>query len=96
MGAPDGREIYFVSPDGDMMAVPVTLSPQLKVGSPKRLFAWQKPPAIHSALPYDVSPVDGRFLVTLPVVTPVSRLSELQTEATVILHWRSELASLKP
>jgi hypothetical protein len=61
-----GTELFYVSLDGEMMSVPVTLAPTLELGRPTRLFDWLKPPAERSGRPYDVSPLDGRFLMTKP------------------------------
>ena len=71
-----------------MMAVPVSLSPGLKLGRATKLFNWRKPPAGRSALPYDVSPIDGRFLVT------ESEGSEGSGPAyvSVVLNWLSQIS----
>jgi len=61
---PKGNRIYYVNLDGGMMAASITLTPTLKVGEVTKLFDWQKPPAGRSARPYDISPIDGRFIVT--------------------------------
>lgn len=73
---PDGREIFFLSPRGEMMAAPVSVSGlSLSPGTPVRLFAtrilgggrlnnqWRE---------YDLAP-DGRFLINTELdagVTP--------------------------
>jgi hypothetical protein len=72
-----------------MMAVPVARAPDLTLGAAKKLFAWQKPPEGRSALPYDVSPLDGRFLVTQPEAERAG-----PTHVSVILNWFSELTRL--
>ena len=83
--SPKGSELYYVSLDGDMLAVPVTLSPSLKVGRAIRLFSWRKPPPDRGALPYDVSPIDGRFIVT----ESESRDESGTGSVSVVLNWRS-------
>ena len=40
---PKGNQLFYVSLDGDMMAVPFTLSPAFRAGQASRLFAWRKP-----------------------------------------------------
>jgi hypothetical protein len=65
-----------------MMAVPVTLSPQLRVGRPQKLFDWQKPREGVSGRLYDVAP-DGRFLVTAPVESSLASAAPV----SVILNW---------
>jgi serine/threonine-protein kinase len=85
--APDGRTLYYVSADGDMMTASVTLSPALKVGPVTKLMAWQKPSVGRSGIPYDISPIDGRFLTTVPVdAAPIG-----PTQISVILNWFAEL-----
>jgi len=47
-----------------MMAVPITLSPELRVGAAVKLFDWFPPPLPGiSGRGYDISPIDGRFLM---------------------------------
>jgi serine/threonine protein kinase/Tol biopolymer transport system component len=76
----DGREIYYIAPDGKMMAVPVsstatTFSP----GVPVPLF--QVPRTIGYA-PYDVAP-DGRFLFAGAAEETPNRTSPI----SVVLNW---------
>ena len=47
-----------------MMAASVKLSPSLSLGRVTKLFDWEKPPRGRSERQYDISPVDGRFLIT--------------------------------
>jgi eukaryotic-like serine/threonine-protein kinase len=75
----DGRELFFVSPDGMMMAVPVEGRPQFQVGSPRTLFHVQR------GSDYAVAP-DGTFLVQVPHEAPGSR------ELHVVLNWMTELS----
>jgi hypothetical protein len=51
-----------LSADGAITAVPVKTSPVLAIGTPKKLFDWEKPVQGRSGLRYDVAP-DGRFLM---------------------------------
>jgi serine/threonine-protein kinase len=88
--APRGGELYYVDPDGAMMAAAVTLSPDLKLGRVVKLFEMQKPRRGISGRPYDVSPVDGRFLV----VKPVS--SSGGVDISVVLNWLEELKDRVP
>ena len=81
-GPPQSHELYYVGPDGAMMAVPITLSPDLQLGHARKLFAWSKPSEGVSGRPYDVAP-DGRFLVT----TSLQSSPETSTSVSVILNW---------
>ena len=59
----DGREIYFMTLDGTMMAVPVTTNgPTIEVGVPAALFSIQIAGQLFRPQ-YDVSR-DGRFLIS--------------------------------
>ena len=80
-------ELYYVSPSGEMMAASVKLSPQLKLGGTTKLFDWVKPPPGVSGRQFDVSPIDGRFLIT----KSVAQDSEGPTFASVILNWAGGL-----
>jgi serine/threonine protein kinase len=79
-------ELYYLSADGAMMAVPITLSPALALGMPKKLFDWQKPVQGRSGLRYDVAP-DGRFLV--PKAQAPS--PEIPTNVSLIINWLADL-----
>jgi peptidoglycan hydrolase-like protein with peptidoglycan-binding domain len=82
--APRGTdELYYVDLSGEMMAASVKLLPELRLGRVTKLFDWVKPPSEVSGRQYDVSPVDGRFLI----VKPVTQDSEGPTLASVILNW---------
>jgi Tol biopolymer transport system component len=58
----DGRELFFLSPDGDMMAVDVSLGSSPETGTPKKLF---KTSSVGPAQTHDfaVSPDGQRFYV---------------------------------
>jgi len=75
----DGRELFFVSRDGMMMAVSIEGRPQIQLASARPLFHIQR------ASDYAVSP-NGQFLVQVPHDTPDSR------ELHVVLNWMAELS----
>lgn len=81
-GPPQSHELYYLRPDGAMMAVPITLSPSLHLGPARKLFDWQKPPEGVSGRLYDVAP-DGRFLVN----TSIESSARTSTSVSVILNW---------
>ena len=56
----DGRELFFLDEQNDMIAVPVTLSPTFAAGIPRKLFSYA--PFGTSINPFDVSPDGRRFL----------------------------------
>ena len=82
----DGREIFYVDPQGSLMAAPVTLRPAFTAGSPVALIHAQFQPTNVSfyggAANYDVSPDGQRFLF--------NRMLEDQgsTPIEVLVNWR--------
>ncbi len=83
----DGRELFYVTPDDRLMAVPLTVSGlALEVGPPALLFTLriQPPPLFSTTSPYDVSPDGQRFLVN-------TVLGEGETAPlTVVLNWTAK------
>ena len=78
----NGREIFYISPAGEMMAVPVKIGGSFEPGTATRLFE------VHTIgyTPFDVSP-DGRFLI----LTPVEDAENTVTPITVVLNWQVAL-----
>jgi hypothetical protein len=81
---PDGREIYYVAPSGDLMAVAVTgVDSTFTVGKSSTLF--RAPIDVASpGKPYDISADGTRFLV----LTPTLRSSP---PITTVLNWSTLL-----
>jgi hypothetical protein len=90
-GPKTSNELFFVDLDGGMMAASVTLSPSLGLGRVTRLFEWEKPPSGASGTPYDVSPIDGRFLLEKPNTEGPGVIN-----ISVVLNWHEELKRLVP
>jgi len=80
----DGKELFYLAWDGRLYAVPVTLSPKLKIGEPAPLFtiSTEARAAIHSNVGFDVSADGQRLLV--PIVTSPER-----SEIVVIQNWEA-------
>jgi hypothetical protein len=74
------------------MAASVKLTPSLTVGGVTRLFDWEKPPSGASGRRYDISPIDGRFLLT----KSATAASNGQLSISVVLNWLEELKRLAP
>jgi Tol biopolymer transport system component len=78
----DGQELFYISPDSQMMAVDVTTKPVFQSGNPHSLFQTDiVDTGIRTGpMSWDIAP-DGRFLI----------ISETSTDAsiTVVLNWRA-------
>jgi len=89
---PKGDELFYMDLNGGMMAASVKLSPTLSLGGVTKLFNWEKPPKGLSGRPYDISPVDGRFLM----VKPAAQNQGAPTEISVVVNWFEELRQRVP
>jgi hypothetical protein len=78
----DGGELFYVSADRELLAVPVRTKPVLEVGTPATLFTL-KGPAWNS---FDVSTDGKRFLAVVPEVVANEQ------PLTVVLNWTAEIA----
>jgi Tol biopolymer transport system component/predicted Ser/Thr protein kinase len=84
----DGKELYYLSPDGKVMAVEISTNPVFRAGSPAPLF--QVPPTFLRAAPapgtlVDVTADGKRFLFAIPVQ------QSTREELTVVLNWPAAL-----
>jgi hypothetical protein len=79
----DGKELYYVSLDGTLMAVDVTTSPRFQAGVPKPLFRVP-PSASPTSFSWDLAPDGSRFLFPAPP-------EQSNTPLTVVLNWQAAL-----
>jgi serine/threonine-protein kinase len=78
----DGREIFYIAPDGSVMAVEVDVEPTFRpTGPPRALF---KVPS--GVLYFDVSPDGEQFLISVPIGSGVTA-----PPYKVVLNWTSTL-----
>ena len=77
----DGREIFYLSPDRQLMSVPVTTGENFVPGTPQPMFRVQVEPGPRRNV-YDVSPDGKRFLFLLTA-------GEASTPMTVVVNWRA-------
>jgi hypothetical protein len=75
----DWKELFFVSPDAEMMAVDMTLEPP---GVPHRLFKGADPDDLAN---YDVRPDGQQFLIFM------RQRGTQDAPITVVLNWWAEL-----
>ena len=83
----DGKELFYLSPDSKVMAVPVTGSANFDSGVPVPLFraSPRQPIPIYDLFVYDVSRDGQRFLIITPV-------KETETAPmSVVLNWPAKL-----
>jgi Tol biopolymer transport system component len=78
----DGKELYFVSPDGKMMAAEVKSGSKFEAGVPKPLFDVRFPSGINPW--FDVGK-DGRFLI------PIQAEQTANAPMTVVVNWQAGL-----
>jgi Tol biopolymer transport system component len=90
----DGRELFFVSPDGrQMFAVPVQSGTTLLVGRPELLFELAMLVPTAGNLPYDIGP-DGQFFVIRSAQAEAAGAQA--SHLNVVQHWFEELKRLVP
>jgi dipeptidyl aminopeptidase/acylaminoacyl peptidase len=77
----DGKELFYISANGKLVAVPMTLGPRVAPGAPQELF-----PGVDSA-DYAPSKDGRRFLMNMPVEGKGSEDRSL----TVVLNWATAL-----
>jgi Tol biopolymer transport system component len=81
----DGRELFYLTQDGFLMAVPLKVGATLVPGVPQRLFKTPIPAVQLTIDQYDVAPDGQRFLFQVPVGTAA------QAPITVVLNWAATL-----
>jgi len=84
----DGKELFYSSPDGKLMAVDVTESPIFKASAPRALFQVPLARIAHNegglqVLGWDVGPDGKRLLIDTATTSSES--------VTVLLNWTAEL-----
>ena len=90
MWSADGKELYYLNPAGEMMAVPITvIGSAIAPGTPIKLFeshVWGGGIDNQTGRQYDVAP-DGRFLI--------NRVRKLDATPTITLlqNWNPEAKS---
>jgi serine/threonine protein kinase/Tol biopolymer transport system component len=83
----DGKELFYVSAEGKMMAVTVTTGASFKAGSPVALFQTHRrqPVSSQDQFSYDVSEAGQRFLI----ITKVDEANA--APLSVLLNWASDI-----
>jgi Tol biopolymer transport system component len=81
----DGRELYFTSPDGYLMAATIETQPVFRPGTPRKLFQLPARPDRDTPIFEDVTPDGKRFLLNVPATARSS------VGFHVIVNWPSLL-----
>jgi len=84
----DGKEVFYLAPDGKIMAVPVTAGSTLQTGPPQALFQSQGLTSVgvlRQAVHWDVTADGQRFLVVAPEVQAAG------VPITVVVNWHAGL-----
>jgi eukaryotic-like serine/threonine-protein kinase len=83
----DGKELYYLSPDGKMMATPVTTGANFDAGTPVALFQAtpRQPVPIYDLFVYDVSRDGQRFLINTELKQAGS------APMSIVLNWTAKL-----
>jgi serine/threonine protein kinase len=87
----DGKELFYISTDGKLMAVEVKTEPRFAAGAPKPLFDVRTFPSTGSAggpFRYDVAPDGKRFLIDSRATSTEDSDS---APITVVLNWPAAL-----
>jgi dipeptidyl aminopeptidase/acylaminoacyl peptidase len=84
----DGKELFYFSPDGKLMAADVTEGTTFKASVPRTLFRVPVAQIAHNAVSaqvfgWDVAPDGKRFLIDTATTSP--------EPVTVLLNWTAEL-----
>jgi Tol biopolymer transport system component len=91
--SPDGKELFYIAPDGKMMAVPIAVNgAALEAGVPVALFETRIVGGgrnISVGRQYDVA-ADGRFLINVTTDDAVA------SPITVILNWQGDRSAPDP
>jgi Tol biopolymer transport system component len=83
----DGTELFYLSPEGKMMAVPVTTGASFQAESPVALFEAhrRRPVSSHDVFSYDVTADGQRFLI-------VAKVDETKAAPlSISLNWAFEM-----
>jgi serine/threonine-protein kinase len=91
-GPAGSDRLFFLNLNGEMLEVQLQLTTAVRVGEVRKLFEWMKPPAGISGRTFDVSPIDGRFIVQR--LAPDATMAT--TEISVVLNWFDELLRQVP
>ena len=84
---PDGRELFYLAPDGSMMSVDIVAKGNsVEMGEHRKLFATDIPGIVDE--PFDVAPDGSRFLV-------ITRAEAEKPAMTLVVNWPALIGNTK-
>jgi Tol biopolymer transport system component len=83
----DGKELFYLSADAKLMAVPIKAGPNFEAGAPTALFSThlRQPISAMDVFSYDVTKDGQRFLINTKVDEPNA------APFSIILNWTSQI-----
>ncbi len=90
--SPDGGEIFYISNDRKMMAVPVTTEPTFTPGVPRPLFDASAFSFQFAGRNYDIAPDGRRFVMIKP---PPPSEADADRQVVMVLNWFEELKKIR-
>jgi DNA-binding helix-hairpin-helix protein with protein kinase domain len=87
MWNPNGRELFYISPDQQMMVMPVPAGPVFQVSVPRPLFPVRVSIPSGPRNHYSVTPDGSSFYVVSPLGGQTTNLT------TVVINWPSDIAA---
>ena len=85
--SPDGRELFYAS-SAKLMAVDISSTPTLTVGSPHLLFEGRYRPDVNANTPYDISS-DGKRFLRVQQGHPQTAVTRIE----VVQGWSAQLGA---
>ena len=86
----DGRELFFIAPDKQLMRAGIKRGLELEIEVPQPLFVTRIKHTLEMPQQYDVSPDGQRFLINTLLE------EEDAASITLVLNWFEELKRLAP
>jgi serine/threonine-protein kinase len=90
--SPKGDTLYYVSPSGNLMAVPIQTAPVFRRGRPREMFpVSNRFRIVPNNRDYDVHPRDGSFVFVSLVGGLEGGTATVRQEINIVLNWFEEL-----
>ena len=94
MWAKSGRELFYTTNAGEIMSVPVQLTPSFDYGKAVTLFNWPTINVPGLARTYDVSRDGRKFLMIKEAPAAGNERSPSTSQIVIVVNWSEELRRL--